>query len=602
MQMRRLILLFLVILGFSAQAQEFAATVNRKEVPLNSYVQVSFTLQNARPGDMRYPDFKGFNVLSGPNTSSQMQFVNGKVSQSSSITFQLQPTKLGNLTIGAATVTVDGKTLKTTPITIKATKATANSSQNNEGTSMEDVNKQLKDEVFVRAFVNKRKAFIGEPVTLTYKLYTRVDMGQTVPKESPSYPGFWSEELKMDSQAKAETFEGKQYRTVIIKQNLLFPQKSGKLRIDPWQLKSNITLRLSPGRRSGSLFDEFFGRRRDVIYEFQSNPVTIEVTPLPLEGRPASFEGAVGDFSLDASLDKSEIETGEAVTFKMKVSGKGNLRMLKEPNLDFPPDFDKYDPKVSDKISKSAAGLRGSKSYDYFLVSRNPGEYKFPVYEFAYFNPKTAKYKVLRSPEYTLKVEGEPQAQGIVAPNIAKEDVELIGEDIRFAHSNVKLSRVGDSFIRSTPFWLVYVLPFLLFGALLVFRNNQLKAKSNVAFSRSKKAQKMAKKRLAQAEQFRQSEDKKAFFQEISRALYGYIADKLNLGLSALSKDNIQGKLLERQVPEEHVGRLMDILNDCEMAVFAPSAVEGKMESTFNAAMTLILDMESPLRETQSPA
>lgn len=597
-------LLFIGILGHT-QAQKFIASLNKRQVAVGETFQVTFRLEDAQTREIEYPDFKNFQLLGGPNTSQSMQIINGQMSQSVSYSFYLSASNVGKFQIGSAKATVKGKTYSTDPITVTVVKGNpqpnaAQGSGGNQGNISKDVMAQIKENVFLRATVSKANVYKGEPLTLTYKLYTRVNnMSNPYLTEAPTYKGFWVEELEVNDPPKTEVYEGLQYRTNIIKRAILFPQQSGKLTVEPLKLESNVRVTVRNPRRRRSIFDDVFGQYQDVPYAFGSNPVVINVKPLPTAGKPADFSGAIGSYALDVTLDKTSTTTGDPITMKIKVSGKGNIKMISLPEPNFPPDFDVYDPNITDQVARSAAGLSGSKSFDYPIVPRNPGEYKLPIVSFSFFDPAKGTYVNQTSEEFLVTVTGEPQqTMAVIGGNINKEDLELIGEDIRFIkNENSGFKTKGSSFLRSAGFWILYILPFALFGGLIAFKNRQEKLAGDVAGTRSRKAQKLAQKRLSLAKTHIDQNDDKGFYDEIARAMWGYISDKLNIGQSELSRENVREKLLSRGVALSIIDRFTQLLDTCEMALFAPSAVAGGMDSTYQEAMQLIVDIENPLKE-----
>ncbi len=587
------------------QAQTFTASVNKQKVAENEVFEVHFQLEDAQTRDIKYPSFANFRVRGGPNTSTSMQIINGQVSQSVKYSFYLAPTKIGKFQIGVAKAKVNGKTLSTKPITIEVVKAgtktgRANQAQGNRNnaTASQDVMEQIRKNVFLRALVSKSKVYQGEPLTLTYKLYTRVNnMSNPYLTDAPTYKGFWVEELDVNDPPKAEVYKGVQYRTNVVKRVILFPQRPGKLRVEPLKLESNVRVTVQNTRKRRSIFDDFFGQYKDIPYAFGSNPVSIEVKPMPA-GKPKDFSGAVGNYKMEVSLDKTSIEAGGSITMKVNISGKGNIKMLSLPKLNFPPDFFVYDPSITDKVSRSAGGLSGSKSFDYLIVPRNPGEYKLPVVSFSFFDPNKGTYVTRTSKEFVISVTGEAQQSTTHVTNIGKEDLELIGEDIRYIKSETTpFSPKDSSFLRSAGFWGLYLTPFLLFGFLVFWKQRQEKLAGDRAGMRSRKAQKLARKRLSVAQPYVQENNPKAFYKEISSAMWEYISDKLNIGRSELSRENVQEQLLSRGVSQEIIQRFTHLLDNCEMALFAPTTVEGGMDSTYQEAMQLIVDIENPLKE-----
>ena len=584
----------------SLSAQKFTAFVNKNKVALNETFQVSFKLEGAQPQEIDYPSFADFTVLGGPNTSSSMQFVNGQMSQSVSYSFYLRPKKQGKLTISSATVKVNNNEMTSEPLTVEVVASQDNSQSGNGNSQTQGKNQaleeQLRESVFMKALVSKRNVYVGEQLTVTYKLYERVRTMNLTPDEPPKYEGFWVENIELKgAMPQNEVIDGVQYQTLVIKKDIIIPQRAGALTIDPMTLSCIVQVQTQPKRRR-SIFDSFFNNYENYKYTFANNAVKINVKPLPDAGKPADFSGLVGDFNLDVEMDKSETETGDPVTFRVKYSGRGNIKSVKEPMLDFPPDFDVFDPKIDEAVSKSGSTLSGRRNFDYLIVPRNPGEYKLPSVSFSYFDIERGEYITRNSPEYTLRVTGEPEQASVNAINMSKEDIELIGEDIRFIKTgDGNLGEKGNAFAGSLPFYGLYLTPFLLLMFLFIMKKRQDSADSDVAGTRRKKATKMARKRLSVAEKYISDKNEKGFYDEVARAIWGYLGDKLTMAQSNLSRENVGKEIMAKGGDEASVKRVIDLLDTCEMALFAPSAAPGGMQGTYDEALGLISDLEEIL-------
>ena len=606
-------ILFISVSILPLQAQKFTAFVNKNKVNTGETIQLTFRLEGANGGDISYPDLGQFRVLGGPNRSQTMQIINGQMSQSVSYSFFLRADKEGSYTIGKASMVIEGKTLTTNTIALEVLKGSSQSVASNvqkspdadqsQGQPGADVLDQIRQSVFVRAIPNKTKVFEGEQLSITYKLYTRagVQLADLSLSESPAYNNFWVEDLDVgQSQYTQEVYKGVNYNTAIIKKVILFPQRSGKLGVDPLKLETLVRVRVKSNRRK-SIFDDFFddpffGNYRDIPYEFSSGSLNVQVKALPSAGKPSAANIPVGQFKMSTDLDNNETETGEPVTLSIKISGQGNIKTLPEFELDFPPDFEVYDPKVKDNVSTSGSIVSGSKSFDYLIVPRNPGEYKLPTVNFHFYDPKKNRYQTLQSDSYVLKVSGEAQQSTMNVANIGKEDIELIGEDIRFIKTaDTSLDKRNSSFMGSTGFFLLFGLPFLLFGLLLFNRSRMEKMASDVAGTRSKKANRLAKRKLKIAKEKMEANEQRAFFDEISKALWGYVGDKLNKNQSELSREQVKEGLKSKGLPEGILARFEQLIDHCEMALFAPSTVSGNLKDTYQAAESVILDIESNL-------
>src|SRR5579862_2881412 len=452
--------LVILLCSFAAIAfgqASFTATVDNDHVSTGDQIQLTFTLNSANGGvNFRPPAMNDFLVLSGPNQSTNMQFVNGSVSSSVSYGFVVQPRAAGTFTIGPAIIDYGGKQLTTQPIKIVVSKGApppkGNAQQGGaaNGAPNADINKQIGDNVFVRTVVDKAKAYQGEQILLTYKLYYRINVGGPNIDKLPALTGFWNEDFTLTkaTQNITETVNGKQYNVFIIKKSAIFPQRSGILTIDP--LEAKIPVQVRTQRRTNDIFDQFindpiFGGVQNVNYPVHTDPVKITVLPLPSENVPEGFNGAVGKYTMESWIDKKAVKTGEAVTLRIKVTGRGNLKLLEAPTVNVSPDIERYDPKISDNITTDNNIIGGSRTFEYLLIPRNPGEQRIASLPFSYFDIESKSYKTYHTPEFVLNVE---KGAGYAASNVegvSKEDVKLLGEDIRFIKSgNAGLRRKGD--------------------------------------------------------------------------------------------------------------------------------------------------------------
>ncbi|HEX2866849.1 MAG TPA: BatD family protein [Ignavibacteriales bacterium] len=597
------ILLTALMLSTNIHAQSFTASVNSTTVPQNEPFQVTFQfggddIQPVR--NFRAPDFKNFQVLSGPNQSTSMQIINGAVSASLAYSFYLQAPGQGKFTIGQASIDYKGKTLRTQPISITVTKGQATQNggrgqqQNQTSTS-----KAIGDNVFIRAIADKQKVLKGEQVTITYKLYTRMDIASPQISKLPTYQGFWAEELDANRTINftTEVYNGKQYHVGVLKRAALFPTQTGELSVTPFELK--IPVVVPKQRRRGDIFDEFFNdpffnQGQTVEYNAKSNVLKIDVLPLPQENVPASFNGAVGNFTFKAEVDKNTVKVNEPVSLKLTVSGTGNISLLdfREPKL--PSGFEKYDPKVNDEVNRSGSYISGQKTVEYLLVPRAEGQKEIPPVEFSYFNPSTRRYVTIASPSFKINV---LKGDGTYAQNgsgFNKEDVKLLGEDIRYIKTNTgSLSKNGSYTAASPWFWMAVILPaFLLVGAVVLKKRNE-KLEGNVQLMRYTRAEKMARNRLKEAHRSMEMNRQKEFYSDISLALFGYLEDKLHISKASFTLDYAIERLKENRVPEELIGQVKQAAEKCEFVRFAPmNDGAGAMKEMYDQAVKIIVDLE----------
>ena len=571
---------------------------------------VSFTV-NANGSNFKAPPFKGFSVLSGPNqsSSSSMQIINGKVNQSVtySYTYYLQAGNEGTYTIPPARINVDGKNYETEPFTIKVIKSAQNpaNTQNNQQQQNNQNNGNITDkDIFIKANVSNTNPYIGEQLILTYKLYTAVGIAQYSINKLASNKGFWSEDLMKENEKPKQYKEfvnGKQYIVAEIRKVALFPQEAGKLNIDPLEVDVIAQIQ-TQRRRTNSIFDffddPFTSGYQNIKKTIRSNQITITAKPLPINNKPDDFSGAVGSFTFRSDIDKTELKANEAANLKFTISGRGNVKLIDKLNIDFPTDFETYDPKINDNINKSENGISGTKTFDYLIIPRNQGIYKIKPVSFTYYDLNKGKYVTLSSPEYTLKVaKGDGKQSNVTVSSVNQEDIKYIGSDIEHIKTKpMTLNKTGQHFFLSDLFYILLLIPLILFITALIIRRKHIKIQSNKALLKNRKATKIANKRLKKAKQFLISKNKDNFYIEISQALWGYISDKFSIPLAELSMDSVNAALKNKAVSENIIEEFTSLLNKCEFARFAPSEQSFEMENIFKIAVDIILKTENELK------
>jgi len=583
--------------------QSFSASVDRNQATVGEQIEVTFTV-NGSSGvkSFQAPGFNQFDVASGPNQSTNMQFINGAMSSSVSYSYILVPRTEGKLTIGPATIDLGGKKLQTQPLVIVVSKgAPQQARKQNAPEETGDISKQIGDNLFIKVTVDRTKPVQGEQITATYKLYNRVRLSNLNISKLPAFTGFWNEDVEEIKQVQFtnEVYNGKQYQVAVLRKVALFPQRSGALEIDPMEV--NCVVQVQSRRRSNDIFDQFFndpffGNFSNVNYKVQSEPVKIAVSPLPSANIPEGFNGAVGKFVMEAWLDKQQTKTNEPVTLKVKISGRGNLKLIGAPNVVVSPDIERYDPKISDNITRESNQVAGNRTFEYLLIPRHAGDQRIASFPFSYYDIEKKSYVKLVSPYFVLNVDKGSDAAGGPAVGISKEDVKLLGEDIRFIKSESTLRRKGESFVGSAGFYVLSIAPIFSFiGMLFVVRKRE-RVLGDVAGTRKRKARKMAQGRLAEAKKFLDQKKKEEFYTEISRALWGYVGDKLSLPPSELSVDAVRSTLEQRGVDQESISKLASTIERCEFARFAPSADSTTMDAFYNETVELVSTIESEVR------
>jgi hypothetical protein len=439
---------------------------------------------------------------------------------------------------------------------------------------------------------------------VTYKIYTRVNIINYAVNKLPTMTGFWGEDLQTAQQIALtnETINGKQYRVGVLKKTALFPTQSGTLEINPLELTCQIQVQNK--RRSNDIFDDFFndpfmGNARTQNVAVKSDVIKVNVLPLPKTNVPASFKGAVGRFALSAGVAKRTIKTNEPLSLKATITGTGNIKILEAPEIKLPADFEKYDPKVNETIDRNGAAISGSKTFEWLIVPRYPGEKKIPPLEFSYFDPGKNQYVTAKTEEITLTVEKGSAEAPSAASGLSKEDVKILNQDIRFIKSSSHAFKSrGEAYISTTTATVLMLLPFTAFIGLVIFRRKAIRESADVVSFRSRKAMKIAGKRLKDAKGMLAGTNADAFYTEISRALWTYVADKLSIDRSALSIDTVTETLTEKRLDAALVARIKECLESCEFARFAPaSSQQVEKQKMYDSASSIIVEIEHRLNQ-----
>jgi len=609
--MRKLIfLLLLVIAALPMQAKNGATlTANAPEVVVSGdQFRLTFTVNTQKVKDFLAPSIKGFDVLMGPTRSQQSstQIINGKVSSSSSITYTyiLMAGKEGTYTIPAASIEVDGEKVFSNALTIKVLPPdqTAGNSQANQGGGGSSSSRgqiagsRITDkDLFITATASKTTVYEQEAILLTYKVYTSVNLRQLM-EDMPDMKGFQMQEIQLPQQKQysMEHYNGRNYNTIIWRQYVLFPQQTGKLEIPAVTFDGVVAQQTI----SDDPFDAFFngGGYIEVKKKIVAPKVVINVKPLPV--KPANFSGGVGEFTMTSSINAKEVKTNDAVTIKLTIKGAGNMKLITSPEVKFPEDFEVYDPKVTNNFDVSRAGLSGTQTIEYLAIPRHAGNFTIPPVEFVYFDLKSQSYKTLKTEAYDLKVEkGKGNADQVIADFTNKENVKVLGQDVRFIKlGDTTLTPKGEVFFGTVGYWLGYLIPFIVFVALVVFFRKQAAENANVAKVKTKKANKVATKRMKLAGKLLAENKKNEFYDEVLKALWGYISDKLSIPVSQLSKDNIEAELTKHGVAEDVTKTFINALNECEFARYAPGDENEAMDKVYATSVDAIGKMENSIK------
>lgn len=613
--MRKLLLTFtlLVIVFAYAKADEVTFTADAPNaVVMGQTFRLAYTVNTHDAKSFRVGNITDFDILSGPNqsSSSSTSIINGQRTSSKSLTFTciLRPKKEGTYTIPAATIIAEGKQMSSKTLTVKVlppdqqVQSQQSGSQGRASASSQPTGQISNDDLFIVATVNKKKVYEQEAILLTYKIYTTVNLTNMTGK-MPDLKGFHTQEVEMPKggrEFELEHYKGRNYRTMVYSQYVLFPQQSGQLEIPSITFEGTVAQQV----RNYDPFEAFFNGGSSYVNvqkPIHTPKLTIDVSPLP-SGKPASFGGAVGDFSISSSISATELKENEAVTLKVIISGTGNMKLIKTPEVTFPADFEVYDPKVDNKFTLKAGGLSGNKVIEYLSIPRYNGNYTIPGVEFTYFDIKSGAYKTLQTPEYTLNVaKGEGSGAAVSTGYVSKEELRLLGQDIRYIDlQDAKLTPKGGCLYGTMNYWMWYIVSLAGFLVILVVYRKQAAENANIAKTKNKKAGKVATRRLKVAKQKMDAKDKAGFYDEVLKAVWGYLSDKLNMSVSELSKENIAAELAARQVSEASIKECTALLGDCEFARYAPSLSGISEVRIYDRTAELMNKLENEIKNSKT--
>lgn len=597
---------FTILPAFADEELKFTVQAPNAVVQGEQF-RLVYTINTQKVKDFRLGNITDFDILMGPSRSSQISIINGRKSSSITYTYVLRGQKEGTYTIPAASIVADGNSMQSKSVTVKVlppddTSSRSSSSSQSQSTSRAADNTsspsgQISDnDVFLIASANKTKVYEQEAILLTYKAYTTLQLTELNGK-MPDLKGFHMQEVDLpdNKEFQLEHYKGRNYKTLVWRQFVLFPQQSGTLEIPSVTYEGTILQQ----NRNVDPFDIFFNGGSSYVKiqkKLRTPKVTIEVSPLPA-GKPASYYGGVGQFSISSDISTQELKENEAVTLRFIISGTGNMKLIKTPEVSFPADFEVYDPKVENNFKLKTGGLSGNKVIEYLAIPRHAGEYVIPAIEFSYFDTTSKQYKTLSTTPYTLKVNrGEGTTATISTGYVSKEDLRMLGQDIHYIHLNESpLQKRNNFFFGSMRYWLFYIIPLLLFLIIMIIWRKKVAENANIAKVKTKKANKVAAKRLKKAKSLMQEHKDAEFYDEVLRALWGYTSDKLSIPVSQLSKENISSELSAKNVDDQVIDDFNKLLADCEFARYAPSASGLTTSDIYNHANDLIDKMEDAI-------
>ena len=583
------VVLLLSFFPFLSFGQSFKASAP-SQVQLGQQFQITFTLDDDG-GNFEAPDLSKFRILGGPNRSSSMSWVNGNMTQSLSLSYYLQAVEEGEFKISPAKMKVDGKVVESNALKIRVIKGKQAGGGNSQGGGGQQAAQNQPETLFGRLELSKRNVDRGEQIIAVHKVYSRVSVVNLEGMELPSFEGFWKEDIDPGAQieVKDEVVDGVMYQVLEMKKTILYPQKAGKIEIPATPV--DLVVRQQSGRRSRSIFDMFGGGYQNVRASVLIPGATLNVKDLPMQGKPSDFSGLTGNFDLKTEVNRTELKSNETIDLKITISGKGNLYQVRAPELDLPPDIEAYDPKTSDRIKVNGSGISGSRTFEYLLIPRYAGEFELGPFTFSYYDPKKNEYVTKKSDAIILNVE-KGEGEESVSPsniNIAnKEDLKVIGSDIRYIkQGQYPIQTRGDLFYRSMTFFLILIIPFLLLGGFFGYRAYIASTVGNEAYYKSKRASSFSKKRLKVAAKFMSENKETEFYEEIQKAMAGFVADRFNVPQSEMSKERIANLFVEKNVPVDVAEGYVSVMSEAEFKRYAPSA-GGSMQEMYDQALDAV--------------
>ena len=594
------IFIILCLVAWNTFADEIKFTLSAPNVvAVGEQFRITLSL-NEKGSSLNMPPLPNFDLLMGPSVSqnSSTSYVNGKWSTTRAYTYTyiFRASKEGKYNIPPASVKVDKKVYQSNSTSIEVVAGGQTNRGSSQGSSSSSGNTQIsKENLFVKVHLDKTNVYKGEQILATIKVYSRVSLADLNFDKMPSFEGFWTQDLEIPSPItlQREAYNNQIYNVGLLGKRIIIPQQTGKLTIDPINLECAVRQRTA----SRSIFDDFFDSYSTVNVKIASDPINVNVKPLP--NAPANFSGAVGQFKLTSTIDKNSIKSNEAITLSVKVTGNGNLRHINPLTFNFPPDFEVYDPKTAYNFKATEGGIVGNTSFEHLIIPRHAGDFNIDPVKFIYFDPKTKSFKTLQTNPFNIHVEkGDEDQTGTVISSLSKEDVKFIGKDIRFIkQGQYPLRNKGQYFFGSLPFILFYPVSILLFAILILLQRKRIKDNANAAKMKNKKASKMARKHLKSASISLKQNQEKEFYDALTRAFWGYLGDKLTIPMADLNRDLAQSMLEKHEVSSETIEEFTQLLDTCEMAIFAPSTITESKSDLFKKAEKLIGKFEKQIRK-----
>lgn len=604
--MKRLVFLITTIvlaINVNGQKTEFVASAPQTVVSGQPF-QLQYTINSSEASKFSMPRIDDFELLNGPATytSTNYTFINGKSSQtvSTTYTYVLSAKKAGNFSIAPASITVDGKQIKSNSISIKVlppdSKQQSQGNQNRQNNIASAAQIGAED-IFIRPILSKTTVKEQEMVLLTYKVYYKVELVNITDIKMPDFDGLLTHNIEVTKPQDIENYNGQNYYTSILRQMLVSPQRSGKITIGA--MTGTAIIRLRQSIRDPRSFFNSFDTYQDVKKQLSTGTTTINVTSLP-EPKPNDFSGAVGSLSMTSSISATDIAVNNSITLKLNITGTGNLKMIKTPKIEFPTDFEQYDPKVDNKFSVNQTGFSGSKSIEYIVIPRHNGTFEIPPVTLTYFDLTSNSYKTLTTERYNINVVkgAADSSPTTVYSGKDQEQVKQISSDIQYIKTgNLRIRPKTEVFAGTLTFWLCLVIPLFIAVLLGIIFNKKAKENANIALVRNKKANKEATKRLKAASRHLKANQKELFYDEMLAAIWLYLSDKLNIPLSSLNKENAKEGLEKKNVPQDISADTITLLTNCEFERYAYSSdTHSAMDNIYNTAVNIIGKIENSIK------
>jgi len=582
--LKKILLSIILFFGlFITNAQTLTVTTDKNPALVGEQILIKFTV-NAKAKDFKSPNFQGLRILSGPNSSSSSSysFVNGESKSEITTTYSyyVSASKEGNYTISSASVNANKKTISSNPLTIKVVK----------GKKQE--NNNIEKNLFITVNTTKKNIIVGEQIIVSYKLHTRLELENTELSQLPNLNGFWKKDLESSSRFKREVIDGIPYNTAIIKKTVLTAQKSGKLEIDP--IKVTCSIRITNQRNRRDPFANFFNTynvREEIV---SSKKITINVKDLP-SPKPNNFSGGVGNFEISSKTDKNELNANDALTYTIKLTGTGNIELIKPFLIDFPKDFEVYDPKITEKIFQGG-NKRSIKTFEYLLIPRYKGDYKIPSYNFSFFDTKQKKYVTKKTQSHSINVLKSNNDENNTT-SFSQQKVESVNNDINYIKNSTIFSEKNNQKINLTIIYILFFLPIILMILLSIILSVRNKNPLNLIDKKHKLAKKIASKRLKKANEFLKAKNYDGFYEEIEKSLWGYFSDKFKVDIINLSKDSINDYFTKYEISKDVKNQFIDLINSCELERYSPASNKSEqVNSLLSEAEKIIINVEAELK------